>query len=48
MMDAEQIMEQICELCHWPYVETDQETMDERCDACTVMAQLLRLANKEE
>lgn len=47
-MEVEQIMEQICELCHWPYVETDQESMDDRCAACPIEAQLRRLANKEE
>ena len=46
-MDVEQIMEQICELCPWPYVETDQERMDDRCAACPIEEHLRRLAGKE-
>ncbi|MBQ7346055.1 MAG: hypothetical protein IJW45_08360 [Oscillospiraceae bacterium] len=32
----ETVMEAVCELCHWPYVETDQEQLEERCAACPV------------
>lgn len=46
-MDVEQIMERVCELCHWPYVETDQERMAARCDACTIEADIRRLEKTE-
>jgi len=46
-MNVEQIMEQICDNCHWPYVEA-QEWLEERCEACPIEAQLRRLAEKEE
>ena len=46
-MGVERIMEQVCELCHWPYIETDQEEMDARCAACPIEAQLRQLAEKE-
>lgn len=29
-------MEAVCGLCHWPYVEEDQEALDERCERCPV------------
>lgn len=32
----ESIMEAVCSICHFPYVETDQEALDERCAACPV------------
>ena len=32
----ETIMDAVCGLCHWPYIETDQEVLDERCAACPV------------
>lgn len=46
-MEVEQIMELICDSCHWPYVEA-QEHLDERCEACPIEAAIRRLANKEE
>lgn len=32
----EKIMTKVCEICHWPYVETDQEALDARCEGCPV------------
>lgn len=32
----EAIMELVCEVCHWPYVVTDQEKLDTLCDNCPV------------
>lgn len=29
-------MVKVCEICHWPYVETDQEALDARCVDCPV------------
>lgn len=34
--EFEAIMEAVCSLCHYPYVETNQEALDVRCDACPV------------
>lgn len=30
----ETIMEAVCDTCHWPYVETGQMALDERCANC--------------
>lgn len=32
----ETIMTAVCSTCHWPYVETDQEALDDRCLNCPV------------
>lgn len=32
----EKIMVKVCEVCHWPYAETDQENLDDRCVCCPV------------
>ncbi|MBR5889113.1 MAG: hypothetical protein IKY92_03635 [Akkermansia sp.] len=47
-MDVEEIMEQVCDRCHYPYIIDDQEQLDERCEACPIEAMLKQLANKEE
>ena len=44
MDPVEAVMEKICELCCWPYFETDQEHMDDRCAACTIEAEIRKLA----
>ncbi len=36
----ENFLGQICDLCHWPYVEKDQEKMDEICYCCEVSSKL--------
>lgn len=33
---AKEIMIEVCEVRYWPYVETDQEALDERCVGCPV------------
>ena len=37
---AESLKTEICDTCVWPYKETDQERMTERCDACPIMKKL--------
>lgn len=32
----ETIMTAVCSTCHWPYAETDQEALDDRCSNCPV------------
>lgn len=32
----ESVMTAVCSICHWPYVETDQEALDDRCMNCSV------------
>lgn len=32
----EGVMEEACQLCHWPYIENNQEEMDDRCAKCPV------------
>ena len=35
MIDKEKIMEQACDLCRWPFVYHDEETLHrERCAIC--------------
>lgn len=46
-MDAEEIMELICDRCHYPYIE-DQDHLDERCEACPIVAAIRRLANGQQ
>lgn len=38
----EKAMEAVCEICHFPYIETEQEAMTDRCDGCPVMQALER------
>lgn len=47
-MSWEEIMEQVCDRCHYPYIIDDQEQLDERCAACPIEAALKRLVGKEE
>lgn len=30
------IMAEVCAVCHWSYIETDQMTLDDRCVKCPV------------
>ena len=32
----ETIMTAVCDLCHWPYVEENQDALDRRCANCPV------------
>lgn len=32
----ETVMEQACTLCHRPYVETDQQVLDDLCAECPI------------
>lgn len=36
MNPIETVMEQACTLCHRPYVETDQQALDDLCASCPV------------
>ena len=38
---VEALEEMICDACVWPFKETDQEKMAERCDNCPIKAALL-------
>ena len=33
---VETVMAAVCDICHWPYVETNQEILEERCAVCPV------------
>lgn len=46
-MDVEEIMELICDRCHYPYIE-DQDNLDERCEACPIVAAIRQLANDRQ
>ena len=47
-MNVEEIMELICDRCHYPYIIEDQEHLDERCEACPIEAALKQLANGQQ
>ena len=47
----EQIMNAVCDLCHWPfaYKERDQETMyAEKCENCPAAAAVVRALGLED
>lgn len=39
----ETIMEEVCGLCHWPFVE-GQAALDERCERCPVVRMVMEEA----
>lgn len=42
----EQTLEKICDNCVWPYRETDQDAMDQRCENCAVEQAVHQLVEK--
>lgn len=42
----EQLLEEVCDLCLWPYQESDQQRMQERCDRCQIAALTQRLMDQ--
>lgn len=36
----EQLLTDVCDNCHWPYVLSHQEDLDEHCKNCTVESDL--------
>lgn len=36
----EDLKESICDICVWPFKETDQEAMTDRCDSCKIIKKL--------
>ena len=45
MADIEEIMEQICDTCHWPYVCSEDE-LEKRCEHCAVEGTIKRTLEK--
>ena len=43
----EVIMKLVCETCHWPYVEPDEDSLKRRCEVCKVDAEIRKLAGEE-
>ena len=43
----EQLLADICDLCHRPYELTDQEELEERCAECTIPRDLEALLEKQ-
>lgn len=37
-MNLEPIMEKICDLCHWPYAEPNEDSLRDECDHCKTCA----------
>lgn len=44
---AEEIATIACDLCHHPYVITDQAELDEKCEGCPLVARLMKEVNHE-
>lgn len=44
---TEALLEDICELCHHPYVITDQQELEERCAECTISWDLEALLTRQ-
>lgn len=38
----EEIMELICDYCHWPYIE-DEEGLEGRCEECPIEKEIRKL-----
>ena len=39
----EQLLDEVCDLCLWPYQEIDEGQMQERCDKCQIEAMVQRI-----
>ena len=46
-MNFDEIMELICDRCHYPYIEA-QEHLDELCEACPIAAMLQNITKENE
>ena len=33
-MNIDPIMEKICDVCHWPYAEPNEDSLKDQCDHC--------------
>lgn len=33
-MNIDPIMEKICDICHWPYAEPNEDSLKDQCDHC--------------
>lgn len=45
-MDFENVMELICDSCHWPYV-CDEDELEERCAECEIEKEIRKLVGGE-
>lgn len=34
--DFETVMEAVCDICHWPFVEKSEEALNVHCEDCSV------------
>lgn len=48
MERLEKIAEQVCELCHWPFVCADQDELYDRCAACRPIIDMANLVERLE
>ena len=39
---ADEIATIACDLCHHPYVITDQAELDDKCESCPLVARLMK------
>ena len=40
---VDEVVSLVCDqLCHHPYVITDQEELDEKCESCPLVAHLMK------
>lgn len=46
--EADELVSLVCDqLCHHPYVITDQEELDEKCERCPLAERLMKEVNHE-
>lgn len=46
--DFETVMEAVCDICHWPFVEKSEEALNVHCEDCPVEKILKKVGSKLE
>lgn len=46
--DFETVMEAVCDICHWPFVEKSEEALNVHCEDCPVEKTLKKVGSKLE
>ena len=46
--DFETVMEAVCDICHWPFVEKSEEALNVHCEDCPVEKVLREMGRTRE
>lgn len=46
--DFETVMEAVCDICHWPFVEKSEEALNVHCEDCPVEKTLKKVGSELE